>query len=81
MGLVGHQNALKWVSVNISAFGADPGQIILSDQSAGAGSVHAHVLEATAVQGSPSFSRAIMKSGAMGTLKPSSVASAQANFD
>ncbi|KAG9523125.1 hypothetical protein KCV07_g2793, partial [Aureobasidium melanogenum] len=80
-GLMYQRNALKWVSANTSAFGGDQNRITLSDQSAGASSVQAHVLEATGVQGNPSLSRAIMESGVMGTLGPSSVASAQADLD
>ncbi|KAH0334969.1 alpha/beta-hydrolase, partial [Aureobasidium melanogenum] len=80
-GLVDQRNALRWVSANISAFGGDQNRITLGGQSVGASSVHAHVLEATAVQSIPLFSRAIMEVGAMGTLGPISMASAQANFD
>lgn len=80
-GLVDQRNALDWVVANISSFGGDPDAITIGGQSAGASSVHAHVLDATAVGGVPLFRRAIMESGAVGTLGPNSLDSAASNFD
>jgi carboxylesterase type B len=72
-GLCDQHVALKWISQNISAFGGDPDRITVAGQSAGGISVHAQVLEAKSNLGKPLFQRAIIQSGAVGTLGPISM--------
>lgn len=59
-GLMDQQAALRWTGANITAFGGDPRNITLGGQSAGAGSVCAHLVS-PAVRGL--FHRAVMQSG------------------
>jgi carboxylesterase type B len=65
--------ALQWVAQKISAFGGSPDRITVGGQSAGGVSVHAQVLEAKSNQGKPLFQRAIIQSGAVGTVGPISM--------
>lgn len=69
-GLQDQHVALRWVSKNISAFGGDHSRITIAGQSAGGISVHAQVLEAKSNPRKPLFQRAIVQSGAMGTVGP-----------
>ncbi len=55
---------------NISAFGGDQRRISIAGQSAGGLSVHAQVLEAKSDPRKPLFQRAIVQSGALGTVGP-----------
>jgi para-nitrobenzyl esterase len=59
-GLMDLAEALRWVNVNISAFGGDPGQVTIAGQSAGAGAVH-DLIGMPSVKGL--FVRAIAQSG------------------
>lgn len=69
-GLQDQHVALQWVSRNISAFGGDHDRITIAGQSAGGISVHAQVLDAKLNPRKPLFQRAIIQSGAMGTVGP-----------
>jgi carboxylesterase type B len=69
-GLCDQHVALQWVSQNISAFGGDPDRVTIAGQSAGGISVHAQVLDAKSRPAKPLFQRAIIQSGAMGTVGP-----------
>ncbi|MCP3818494.1 carboxylesterase family protein [Streptomyces sp. A3M-1-3] len=60
-GLMDQIAALKWTRENIAAFGGNPGNITISGQSAGSGSVCAML---TSPQASGLFSRAVLQSGA-----------------
>ncbi|THW59952.1 hypothetical protein D6D19_10178 [Aureobasidium pullulans] len=82
-GLGDQRRALEWVVRNIGHFGGDNERITIGGQSAGASSVHAHVIDAKLNSGlsGPLFRRAIMQSGAVGTLGPIALSKASANFD
>ncbi|XP_029344195.1 esterase FE4-like [Acyrthosiphon pisum] len=60
MGLKDQLFALKWIKVNISAFGGDTNNITIFGESAGSVSVHCHLLSP---QSTGSFHKAIMQSG------------------
>jgi carboxylesterase type B len=69
-GLCDQHVGLEWLSRNIAAFGGDPTRITVGGQSAGGVSVQAQVLDAKRRLGRPLFQRAIVQSGAVGTLGP-----------
>lgn len=71
-GFLDQQAALSWIRRNISNFGGDPNRITISGQSAGGGSVLAHL---TAPSSQALFDRAISESG---VLPPMSTHEAQA---
>ncbi|KAH8891219.1 para-nitrobenzyl esterase [Thozetella sp. PMI_491] len=65
--------ALEWISRNIAAFSGDPTRVTIGGQSAGAISVHTHLTESRSLNEITVprlFRRAIMQSGALGTLGP-----------
>ena len=60
LGILDQQQALRWIQKNISAFGGDPDNVTIFGESAGDGSVSAHLI----AKGSEGlFSRAIPMSG------------------
>lgn len=64
MGLLDQNLALRWVQENIAEFGGDPSRVTLFGQSAGAMSVHGHVLSPLS---RGLFSKAVMLSGTLQT--------------
>ncbi|XP_048397708.1 cholinesterase-like isoform X1 [Stegostoma tigrinum] len=60
MGLFDQRLALEWVQENIVAFGGNPKSVTLFGESAGAASVHLHILSP---KSHSLFTRAIMQSG------------------
>lgn len=72
-GLRDQKIALAWVSRNISAFGGDAQKVTIAGQSAGGSSVHSHLLEAELSSQRPLFRKAIIQSGAVGSLGPTSL--------
>lgn len=67
-GLLDQQVALQWVQDNIAAFGGDPTRVTIAGQSAGGGSVFAHLVM---TRSQPLFSRAISMSGVLPPLPES----------
>lgn len=64
VGFLDQNLALRWIKKNIRSFGGDPSRVTLMGESAGAMSVHAHILSPMS---RGLFHRAITMSGAMGT--------------
>ena len=60
LGLKDQQEALRWVQRNIAFFGGDPDKVTIFGESAGAVSVHDHILSPT---GKGLFRAAILQSG------------------
>lgn len=65
VGLLDQLLALKWVQRNIHSFGGDPDRVTLFGESAGAISVHAHIMSPMS---EGLFKRGIMLSGTMYTI-------------
>lgn len=63
-GIFDQRTAIDWITRNIEWFGGDPNNITVGGQSAGGASAHAQSLL------QPTFKRAIVQSGAVGTLGP-----------
>ncbi|MFG2341058.1 carboxylesterase/lipase family protein [Streptomyces yangpuensis] len=75
-GLMDQLQALRWTRENIGAFGGDPGNVTISGQSAGAGSVCA-LLAAPPAAGL--FQRAVLQSGPCTLLRTPDGAGAEAH--
>ncbi|XP_072048619.1 uncharacterized protein [Amphiura filiformis] len=61
-GMLDQVEALRWVKTNIQAFGGDPNRITIFGESAGAGSVSAHLLSPLSRD---LFNQAILQSGSI----------------
>ena len=68
-GIYDQKIALEWIHKHITGFGGDPAKITVAGQSAGAISVNAQINLSSHL-----FQRAIIQSGAFGTLGPYSLA-------
>jgi para-nitrobenzyl esterase len=77
-GLLDQLAALRWVHKNIAAFGGNPGNVTISGQSAGAGSVHSLVASPLA---KGLFQRAIAESGSAYATPGASKTMADAEMD
>jgi para-nitrobenzyl esterase len=75
-GLLDQKMAFEWVRANIADFGGDGANVTAFGESAGAISVHYHMLYSKGL-----FDRAILQSGSIGTIPPLSVQKHQRIFD
>lgn len=64
-GLLDQRNAFEWLRSHVQDFGGDPANVTAFGVSAGAGSLHLHILS-----GQPLFDRAILMSGSAPIMRP-----------